>query len=157
MLAAAVTHNRLSGLIFRAFALWQLSIIVFPATQAHAVQSHGGAEGLVSHQIGHILFTVAMLTLLLRMKRVQLTGLGWYEFKWFLWLIILWNTLTFSGHWLREKIAAEHFITQNNQITAFHAGGALDLLFYVTRLDHLLLAPAFAMLLLAIRNWGRNG
>ncbi len=123
---------------------------------AYGVQSHGGAEGLISHQLGHILFTLAMVLLLFQLTRSRLTGPGWYEFRGFLWAIILWNTLTFTGHWMQEGMAAEFFIRQDNRIAAFQVDSFANLIFYLTRLDHLLLVPAFFMLLLALQKWGRG-
>ena len=71
-------------------------------------------------------------------------------------MIFFWNILTFTGHWMREGMAAEFFIRQDNRITAFQVDSFGNLIFYLTRLDHLLLVPAFFMLLLAIRKWGRG-
>ena len=82
------------------------------AMPVYAVQQHGGAEGLVSHQVGHILFISGMTCLLYRVYHSRITGKGWLEFKSFLWLIILWNILTFSGHWMREIVNSENFIMQ---------------------------------------------
>ncbi len=137
--------------------LFSLLLSIFlPVTHAHAVQSHGALEGLVSHQLGHFLFTLAMVFLLLRMRKSNLTGSGWSEFKGFLWLIIFWNVLTFAGHWMRETVPSEQFVLDSGRITGFEVTSVFDLIFYITRLDHLLLVPAFFLLLLAIRNWERN-
>jgi len=152
----ASPDTRTANGIILAFFSSLLAVLFLPASEVYAVQAHGGTEGLVSHQLGHTLFTLAMVVLLLRMKKTRLTGPGWNEFKKFLWLIISWNVLTFSGHWMREKMTVEHFILQNNHVSTFQADTLFDLIFYLTRLDHLLLVPAFFMLLLAIRNWERT-
>ncbi|MBU0680718.1 MAG: hypothetical protein KKD73_04780 [Proteobacteria bacterium] len=123
------------------------------ATPAWAVQTHGGSEGLVSHQLGHILFFIGMLILLARQYRRQLKGPGWCEFKVFLWLVILWNVLTFSGHWLHEVVPTDKFIQSNSHTTGFQATTAFDFIFYVTRLDHIVLVPAFFFLLMALKRW----
>ncbi len=156
MLSTTVSlSKRKAGAIISAF-LFSLPLSVFlPVSQAYAVQSHGGAEGLISHQLGHFLFTLAMVFLLLRMRKSRLTGPGWSEFRGFLWLIILWNALTFAGHWMREGVPAEQFVLHSGRVTAFQANSVFDLIFYLTRLDHLLLVPAFFLLMLAIRNWER--
>ena len=121
----------------------------------YAVQQHGGAEGLVSHQIGHILFISGMTYLLFRVYNSRITGQGWFEFKGFLWLIIFWNILTFSGHWMREIVDPERFIMQGPHVTAFTITDTFDAFFYLTRLDHLLLVPSFIFLLLALQKWRR--
>jgi hypothetical protein len=125
------------------------------AVPVYAVQQHGGDEGLVSHQVGHILFISGMSYLLYRVYHNRITGSGWFEFKSFLWLIILWNILTFSGHWMREIVNPERFIKQGTQVTAFVVTDSFDTFFYLTRLDHLLLVPAFMFLLLALHKWRR--
>ena len=125
------------------------------AVPVYAVQQHGGAEGLVSHQVGHILFISGMSYLLYRVHHNRITGSGWFEFKSFLWLIILWNILTFSGHWMREIVNPERFIRQGTQVTAFVITDYFDTFFYLTRLDHLLLVPSFVFLLLALQKWRR--
>ncbi len=140
--------------ILPALILSQPAALLFSASQAQAVQGHGGTEGLISHQLGHLLFTLAMVVLLFRLRRSQLRGPGWSEFKGFLWVIISWNVLTFTGHWMQHSIASGQFIRHNGQVTAFVINSGFDLIFYLTRLDHLLLVPAFILLLLAIRNWG---
>jgi hypothetical protein len=125
------------------------------AVPVYAVQGHGGAEGLVSHQIGHILFISGMSYLLYRVNQNHITGPGWFEFKSFLWLIILWNIITFSGHWMREIVDPESFIKQGTQVTTFIISNSFDTFFYLTRLDHLLLVPSFVFLLLALQKWRR--
>ena len=123
------------------------------ANSAWAVQAHGGAEGLVAHQIGHILFVFGMGYLLFRLYHIQLKGRGWLEFKVFLWLIIIWNFLTFSGHWMNEFVAAEKFIKSGGNTVAFFVTNFRDAYFYFTRLDHLFLVPALVFLLLALQKW----
>ena len=120
---------------------------------AWAVQAHGGSEGLVAHLIGHVLFTGGMAYLYLRLRRNPQHGPGWPEFTWFLGLIIAWNVLTFSGHWMHEHVGGGHYLRAGGRIVAFRVGGLGDAYFYLTRLDHLLLVPAFASLLLALRKW----
>lgn len=130
-----------------------LSLGLFSASSVWAVQSHGGAEGLVSHQIGHFLFISGMVYLLIRFHLMRIQGKGWREFKAFIWLLVLWNLMTFSGHWMDELVSREKFIKSNGSTLSFVADNFLDVLFYLTRLDHLLLVPAFIFLLLALRKW----
>lgn len=127
-------------------------LILLPST-SWAVQAHGGAEGLVSHQIGHALFIIGMGYLLFRLYHIQTKGIGWFEFKVFLWLIIGWNLLTFSGHWMHELVAPGKFIKSGGNVISFSVTDFSDAYFYLTRLDHLLLVPSFIFLLLAIRKW----
>jgi hypothetical protein len=130
-----------------------LSLTLLWAEPAGAVQQHGGTEGLVSHEIGHILFIIGMGYLLFWVYRLRMTGAGWSEFKVFLWLILCWNFLTFSGHWMGEVVDPEKFIRINGEITGYSLDSLFDFFFYLTRLDHLVLVPSFFFLLLALKRW----
>jgi hypothetical protein len=130
-----------------------LSLGALAPPQVWAVQQHGGGEGLVSHQIGHVLFIVGMGYLLFHAHRNPIVGPGWREFRGFLRLIVLWNILTFSGHWAREFINPEKFLKSGSRTIAFTIENLPDALYYLSSLDHLLLVPAFFLLLLALRKW----
>ena len=130
-------------------------VLTIGVEPAYAVQQHGGAEGLVSHQIGHILFISGMIYLMYRVYSNRITGPGWFEFKCFLWLIILWNILTFSGHWMSEIVNQDRFIKEGAHVREFIITDIFDAFFYLTRLDHLLLVPSFLFLLFALQKWRR--
>lgn len=131
-------------------------ILCLSAGPAWAVQAHGGAEGLVSHQLGHILLTVGMGCMLVRIKSLKQQTRGWKEFRLFLWLLIAWSLLTFAGHWLHELVARDKFFVLAGEISAFRVESFADGLFYLSRLDHLLLLPAFLFLLSALRKWSQS-
>ena len=130
--------------------------MLFWPGQALAVQQHGGAEGLVAHQVAHILFLVGIIYLLYKMFRDTFNDQGWFEFKVFLWLIIGWNVLTFTGHWMRESVDPAAFSKVDGRTISYAVDGVADAYFYLTRLDHLLLVPAFIFLFLALRKWGKH-
>jgi hypothetical protein len=136
-----------------AIAVGTLVVSMLAAAPAWAVQTHGGLEGLVSHQIGHLLFTFGMGYLLFRLHSLHPKGVGWRSFKIFLWLLIAWNVTTFSGHWMDELVAKEKFITAHGLTLAFKIENLQDALYYLTRLDHLILIPSFIFLLLTLRKW----
>lgn len=128
--------------------------LLFAPAQAWAVQSHGGAEeGLVVHQIGHVLFICGLLFLLNRLRRLKNSDYGGVEFKLFLWLIILWNLLAFHEHWYQGTVNPDKFIRTADKITGFIISTPLDALYYFSRLDHLLLLPAFLCLMAALNKW----
>ena len=81
---------------------------------------------------------------------------GWKEFKVFVWLIICWNFLTFYGHWHQELIDPAKYLRVNGSTTGFMISGPMDVLFYFSRLDHLLLMPAFLFLLMALTRWRKH-
>ncbi|PLX72337.1 MAG: hypothetical protein C0615_12270 [Desulfuromonas sp.] len=126
------------------------------ASPTWAVQAHGGAEGLVSHQIGHILFTIGMAYLLLRLRTIRFQKKGWFEFKLFLVLLIAWNIMTFTGHWMNEIVPAEKFVKSQNHTATFRIDNLFDGIYYATRLDHLILVPSFLFLLVALKKWRRE-
>ena len=139
------TQRQRIALIFFALSL--------QANPVLAVQAHGGAEGLVSHQIGHFLFTIGMGYLLFRLRSMRQEGVGWLEFKTFIWLLIAWNVVTFSGHWMNEFVAKGNFIKDHANTLSFTIGNFHDAIYYLTRLDHLILVPSFVFLLMALRKW----
>jgi hypothetical protein len=61
--------------------------------------------------------------------------------------------LTFTGHWMREFVNPERFTKHNSQIISFAITDLFDTVFYITRLDHLLLVPSFLFLLIALQKW----
>lgn len=125
------------------------------ARPAWAVQSHGGIEGLVVHQLGHVLFAGGVVYLLYHQRQLKqrLKECTSFEFTMFLWLILAWNLLTFVGHALREYANPANFIFVEGELIAYTVNDFADVLFYVSRLDHLLLVPSFIFLLLALKKW----
>jgi len=134
-----------------------LPFLVFSAQPALAVQVHGGIEGLVSHQIGHVLFAGGMLFLLVTSYRSRWSGPGWDRFKCFLRLTIVWNILTFSGHWLQIGLADDKFVRAGGKIVGFRIDSFRDGFFYLASLDHLVLLPALLCLSVALRQWVKAG
>lgn len=122
---------------------------------AFAVQSHGGVEGLVAHEIAHLLFIVGISYLMYRVKSSGLKTPGWGYFRFFLVLLFAWNVLTFVGHWLHEYTAQKHYIKSCGHIVHFNMDHFLDVIFYISRLDHLLLVPAMVCLYMALKKWER--
>ena len=145
-----------TNLIRLTIPAWCIALILGLSGSAAAVQQHGGAEGLVSHQIGHILFIAGMLYLLYRIHIHKISGPGWFEFKYFLFLIIFWNILTFSGHWMHELVNPARFFKEGPKVAYFTITDSFDALYYFTRLDHLLLVPSFVFLFFALQKWRRR-
>lgn len=134
-----------------------LSAVLFRPASAAAVQQHGGAEGLVTHQIGHLLFIAGMGYLLVHVSKFRMRTPGWLEFRIFLWLLLFWNFLTFSGHWMDEIVDPGKFGRFGGAVSSFSVQNFFDFFFYLSRLDHLILVPSFLFLLLALKKWRREG
>jgi len=132
-----------------------LALLLVDAGPALAVQTHGGAEGLVAHQLGHLLLLAACVILLFHSRRLQAEA-GWRHFRLFLFLLIAWNLLTFVGHQQDEVIPAARFLWQDGRRVGMLLTGPIDFFYYLGRLDHLLLVPAFWFLWRAIEGWRRS-
>lgn len=125
-------------------------------TPAWAAQEHGGIEGMVIHQFGHVLFVIGMLYPLYRINLQKPKEPGWGCFKGFLWTICLWNVVAFVSHWLGDKIPPDQYLTEGGTITGLRIDSATNAIFYLCKLEHLVLAPSLLLLLLALRQWNRR-
>ena len=99
---------------------------------AWAIQTHSG-EGLVAHQMGHVLLTLAMA--LLACRGVRASSRGWRRIGLGAALFALWSTAAFVRHGLDPGF---HPVVQ-----------ALSL-------DHLLLVPALVVLWTGVRSLARE-
>jgi len=130
--------------------------VTLQSSPAWAVQAHGGAEGLVSHQIGHALFAIGMGYLFFRLRSTQTQGRGWLDFKIFILLLVAWNIVTFTGHWMNAFVVDEKLLKIHSTDFSITIQNVREAIYYVTRLDHLILVPAFVFLLLALRKWRKS-
>lgn len=138
-----------------------LSILFFAlalgsAQTAWAVQSHGGAEGLVAHQIGHVLFACGLVAVYRVGRKARWSGPAWSSFRWFLFLSLAWCILTFTGHLLDEWVDSAQFVRSGAQMRHYQASTVADWFYYLSRLDHLLWVPALSALLRALVFWERS-
>lgn len=131
-------------------------VLCCQASPAWATQEHGVAEGMVVHQLGHVLFVIGMFYPLYRINLKKLKEPGWGYFKAFLWTICLWNVIAFVSHWLGENISPEQYLTAGGTVTGLRIDSAADAIFYLCMLEHLVLAPSLLFLLLALRQWNRR-
>lgn len=136
-------------------ALLAAGVVLSPRAAA-AVQTHGGVEGLVAHELGHVLFTAALVYVLAAGGVRRWARAGRRHYGAFLLLAIAWNALTFVGHILTEGIRPEQIVRANGEIVAFLPQGPWDYVFYLTYLDHLLLVPALLLLVVALARWWRT-
>ena len=130
--------------------------LILVASPAWAVQNHGGAEGLVAHQLGHLAFVGGIMVLLYYIRHNRLNDAGWRFFSLFFWLLLAWNSMAFTNHWLHNHIPPDHFIVNNGHCSAMTITNLTDLIFYLSAFDHLLLVPALLLLLLALRFWEKS-
>ncbi len=128
-------------------ALLYLAVVfggLFLPESVWAIQNHAAPEGLYIHQIGHILFALAMLGFAFRIRNSRLRR----EKSWQLMavgsaLLGLWNGWAFAGHFLR----VENVWIQDK----FAAYPGLHVLAYYAQMDHLLCVPALFCIYLALK------
>ena len=125
-----------------------IAFIIFDPRPTLALQIHGPPEGLYVHQLAHVLFAAALLFLIWQVKYERLTGLpGFRQLWWACGLFVLWNVIAFLGHWSEELLLPLDFQGQpgnlSQRLIMFRFSAWI---YYVTKLDHLILVPAFFLL-----------
>lgn len=121
---------------------------------ALALQPHGHPEGLYAHQMAHVLFALAMLFLLYHLKKERLLGLRW--FTWAGILFILWNLNAFIGHTAEVYVDHRDFLGAPAHLSRrLLMSGPAVWIYYVTKLDHLILVPAFILLYFGLQALAR--
>jgi hypothetical protein len=141
--------------IMKAFAALLCLAILSVADPAMAIQTHGGPEGLVVHQIAHLFFLLSMATLA---YWIQARGLGrqraWRLIRYAAIMLMVWNIDAFIAHLLDEQTS----LVAIRQVDAFHLSiiprpgfEFLAPLYYLFKLDHLFCVPALVLLYIGLR------
>lgn len=119
-----------------------------------AIQAHGGNEGVVVHQMGHVFFLVSMGAFVYWLRGSGISEkAGWRCIMWFALLMGLWNLDVLVMHYLDEqggllqvsKTGPWQILIQSENNSSF-----LALLYYLGKLDHLICAPALYFLYLGL-------
>ena len=129
-----------------------LILIGIPAP-AFGFQQHGEPEGLIVHQVAHILFFSGIIVFYRQINSKKKRTEGWFEFNTSLLLFLAWNCLTFYGHWYHTIMKPDNFISVDDTTVALIVNNVWDLFFYISKFDHLVLVPAFLYLSLALFKW----
>jgi len=95
---------------FNIFALYLPLALLLAPDQAWALQAHAPPEGIYVHQLAHLFFAAALSYLFWDVRRSAFPGKGWRYLQIFCVLMILWNILAFSGHWLGFHIDSSDII-----------------------------------------------
>jgi hypothetical protein len=139
--------NRLCSGVF-------LVLLGFPE-QAWALQPHGAPEGLYVHQIAHVLFAGALIYLFLHTRRTpELCGKGWKYLQLFCLLFAAWNLLALVGHEAAAHLLPADILNSSSWFGRL-AGPAtpLKMVYFITKMDHLLYVPALFCLVIALRTF----
>lgn len=139
-------------------ALGPFFLILLSCGEAAALQTHGGSEGTVVHQLAHIQYLGALGYLVWDIRRSAFTGPGWLYLQWFCWLMIGWNALAFVGHFAQMALPGEAIFAADGYLSSelsapLTIGGWL---YFLTALDHLMITPALFCLFLAMRSFYRS-
>lgn len=130
-----------------------LAVAALPG-EAWAIQTHGGSEGLYAHQIGHLLFLGMAVVLAWRLRGTpELSSRGWRRIKASCALFALWNAVAFAGHCLEETMPVPVFVGGTNPWSWVLADAPQwkALLFYMCKLDHLVVVPAMYLFVQGLR------
>ncbi|MEK6201248.1 MAG: hypothetical protein N2A40_02335 [Desulfobulbaceae bacterium] len=130
-----------------------MALLLLP-DQAWALQSHGSPEGIYVHQLAHLFFAAALGYLFWDIGRNSFPGKGWRYLQIFCILMILWNFLAFSGHWLGFHIADSDILRPSGYFSSQIMGpiSTIKLIYFCATLDHLLSLPALIFLFLSLRS-----
>lgn len=125
-------------------------VMVAVPVPAHATQAHGGIEGVVVHQMAHIVFLVAMALLIYWLRQHELTdNPGWQRIQYAAVFFLLWNINAFVVHLLEEQVDILDLAQIGPWQLKVQAQPAFEWaawLYYVVKLDHLLCVPAMICL-----------
>lgn len=120
-----------------------------------ALQSHGAPEGIYVHQMGHLLFMGALGYLYWHTRKSPVTkSKGWKYLQIFCFFLILWNIIAFTGHQAFGQLSPADFIekdTWKEQLAPPITG--IKLLYYITKMDHLLNVPGLLALVISLRTF----
>jgi hypothetical protein len=132
-----------------------LILILLAADQAWALQTHGPPEGIIVHQMSHLLFVLALGYLYLHTRKTPvIESRGWKYLQLFCGLLIAWNLLAFTGHEIFGGLTPEDFIDKGTWREQLAAPFSLaKTLYYITKMDHFLNVPALLALVVSLRTF----
>ena len=131
-----------------------LRIFSTPA-KVWALQSHGAPEGNYVHQMAHLLFMGSLLYLYWHTRHTPaLASRGWKYLQIFCIVFTCWNILAFVGHEAFGYLTSDDFIEKNGLKESI-AGPitAVKVIYFVTKMDHLLYVPALLALVISLRTF----
>ena len=88
-----------------------------------------------------------------KLKYEGLKGLpGFRQIRWACGLFVLWNVVAFVGHWSEVLLIPQAFRGQQGDLSQSLIMSRFSAwIYYLTRLDHLVLVPAFFLLWRGLR------
>lgn len=119
-------------------------LLTFPRPSL-ALISHGHPEGLYVHQLAHLLFAGAMLFLVYMIRREGLQREGGFRaLIWAGFFYTWWNLVAFVGHTAEVFLPEQAFLGRPTDVgQRLLMTQASAWVYYVAKMDHLFLVPAF--------------
>ncbi len=130
-------------------------LLLCDSAPALAIQAHGAPEGLYVHEIGHILYALAMLGFALRVLHSSRLSRkpGWRLMSWGTLLLFAWNLWAFVAHIIDVAIPADHFLADTRGLKSILVlQSRIDYLYCLFRMDHLICVPALLLIYLGLRH-----
>lgn len=126
--------------------------LLFLPENAWALQSHGPPEGLYVHQMAHIFFFLALVYLFWDIRRSSFSDKGWRYIEAFCGFMIVWNVVAFIGHGVAAHIS-QHLVPAPGYLHSRIQGPVElhEIVYYITKFDHLLAVPALFCLCVGMR------
>jgi hypothetical protein len=148
--------SRLS--IFEAIRVFQvlflaLTSVLWSSETALALQAHAlPAEGLYSHQLGHLFFLLSMVVFAFWLQKTRLVKkMGWRLIQLSCFFFVLWNMDAIAGHEVELWISESRFVGPPSSRMLVADRDLLTFLYFFLKMDHFLCVPAMVLLCLGLR------
>lgn len=119
-----------------------------------ALQVHIAPEGFVAHQLAHVFFAAALALMAYWLEANRFVEeKGWRLIQAACLLLLLWNFVAFSGHWVTDSISQDLLVGERGALSRRLLVGRSSVawLYYSLSMDHLVCVPAILCLFLGIR------
>jgi len=134
-------------------------VVLFPSN-VFATQFHASAEGIITHQMGHLFFLFSMVVLIFTVTDKGLNvQKGWRLIQYSAFLFVLWNLDAVTAHFFDNQIHAvkiETISIWKMKIITNDDSPFLAWFYYILKLDHLLCVPAMLLLYKGLSNLVEN-
>lgn len=130
-------------------AIFAAGFILLPI-EGYATQLHASAEGIITHQIGHLFFLFSMVALIFTITGKGLDKQkGWRLIQFSAFFFILWNMDAVMAHFFDNQIHAvkiENMSLDKIRVVTEKGSSILAWFYYFLKMDHLLCVPAMLFL-----------
>ncbi|MGD8366761.1 MAG: hypothetical protein PVG78_03885 [Desulfobacterales bacterium] len=141
--------------IFRLSPFLCLAGVLAAPARVLATQAHAAPEGIIGHQIAHVVFIVSMAILIYWLRERRLVEQpGWKYIQYAALFFILWNLDAFFAHLIDEQlllVKVEKIDFWRRRIVAKNGFEGIESIYYLLKMDHLLCVPAMLFLYMGLR------